>query len=96
MLSDTSKMVLVGLACTLGIFAGVKVSSSWDDNPLYTSPSSQATEQRLLLEEEASNQIVSGSAADVVSAETQSPKWQLVIEKVPIHHSGCSAADFNI
>ena len=81
MISDASKMAMVAVACVLGILVGFKVSSSMESNPANANLLSDATEQRLLLEEEASNQIASSSSANTgISA--QPPKWQLVIEKV--------------
>ena len=92
MISDASKLALVAVACVLGVLVGFQASSSIVTNPLSSGQTSEDAEQRLLLEEEASNQLVSGSAAgqSLVGEQTlsfligeQSPKWQLVIEKVP-------------
>lgn len=82
MISDASKMAMVAVACVLGILVGFKVSSSMESNPANADLLSDAAEQRLLLEEEASNQIASSSSADTGRISTQPPKWQLVIEKV--------------
>lgn len=88
MISDASKMAMVALACMLGILVGFKVSSSMKSNPANADLVSDAAEQRLLLEEEASNQIASSKSADTGPISAQPPKWQLVIEKV-VH---CSAS----
>lgn len=83
MISDASKMAMVTVACVLGILVGFKVSSSMESNPANAANLlSDAAEQRLLLEEEASNQIASSSSADTGPISAQPPKWQLVIEKV--------------
>lgn len=83
MISDASKLALVAVACVLGVLVGFQASSSIVTNPLSSEQTSEDAEQRLLLEEEASNQLVSGSAAGQGLVGEQSPKWQLVIEKVP-------------
>ncbi len=75
-------MAMVAVACVLGILVGFKVSSSMESNPANANLLSDATEQRLLLEEEASNQIASSSSANTGPISAQPPKWQLVIEKV--------------
>jgi len=82
MISDASKMAMVAVACVLGILVGFKVSSSMESNPANADLLSDAAEQRLLLEEEASSQIASSSSADSGPISAQPPKWQLVIEKV--------------
>ncbi len=82
MISDASKMAMVAVACVLGILVGFKVSSSMESNPANANLLSDATEQRLLLEEEAINQIASSSSANTGPISAQPPKWQLVIEKV--------------
>lgn len=82
MISDASKMAMVTVACVLGILVGFKVSSSMESNPANANLLSDAAEQRLLLQEEASNQIASSSSAVTGPISAQPPKWQLVIEKV--------------
>ncbi len=82
MISDASKVAMVAVACVLGILVGFKVSSSMESNPENADLLSDAAEQRLLLEEEASNQIASSSSVDMGPVSAQPPKWQLIIEKV--------------
>lgn len=86
MISDATKMALVGVACALGILVGFKASPYADSKPTPAQQSSQEIEQRLLMEEETSIQMDSDGAADVGVTGTQPPKWHLVIEKAaPIH-----------
>ncbi len=82
MISDASKMAMVAVACVLGILVGFKVSSSMESNPANADLLSDAAEQRLLLEEEASIQMASSSSVNTGTMSAQPPKWQLVIEKV--------------
>ena len=83
MISDASKLALVAVACVLGILVGFQASSSTVTNPLSSGQTSEDAEHRMLLEEEASNQLVSDSDAGHGLVGEQPPKWQLVIEKVP-------------
>ena len=82
MISDATKMALVGVACALGILVGFKASPYADSKLTPAQQSSQEIEQRLLMEEETSIQMDSDGAADVGVTGTQPPKWHLVIEKV--------------
>lgn len=83
MISDASKLALVGVAAVLGILAGFKVSNNMQST-LNSKPhiESVVTEQRLLREEEAANQLNSDSISGQLNVGPEPPKWQLVIEKV--------------
>lgn len=83
MISDASKLALVGVAATLGILVGFRVSDNIDS----TVNSKQHIdtifmEQRLLREEEKANQLNSESDTGTANVGPEPPKWQLVIEKV--------------
>ena len=91
MISDASKLALVGVAATLGILVGFRVSNNLEST-MNAKPHIDAiiTEQRLLQEEQAANQQNSNSDAAAVSVGPEPPKWQLVIEKVNMATS-CAA-----
>lgn len=83
MISDASKLALVGVAAVFGILVGFKVSNNMEST-LNSKPHIEAitTEQRLLREEEAANKLNSDSASGQINVETEPPKWQLAIAQV--------------
>lgn len=91
MISDASKLAFVGVAAVFGVLAGFKVSNDMEST-LNAKPHIQAilTEQRLLLEEQAANQLNSDSASGQTNPGPEPPKWQLAISQVglpfpPLH-----------
>ena len=103
MISDASKLALVGVAATLGILVGFRVSNNLEST-MNAKPHTEAimTEQRLLQEEQAANQLNSGSDTADVSVGPEPPKWQLVIENVicvpcavPFSHESSGVGQFN-
>ena len=83
MISDSSKLALVGVAATLGILVGFRVSNSMEktlNSKLHID--AILTEQRLLREEQKANQLNSESDTATANVGPEPPKWQLVIEKV--------------
>lgn len=96
MISDASKLALVGVAAVFGILAGFKVSNNMATT-LESKPHIEAikTEQRLLREEEAANKLNSDSASGQVNVGKEPPMWQLAISQVTLLSSllpGCLAA----
>lgn len=85
MISDGQKLALLAVASLLGVFVGFRVTNSINSEDAHLQ-ATRAVEQRLLLEEQASNQLVSDGATGVNLAGSPPPKWQLVVEKAaPIH-----------
>lgn len=91
MISDASKIAFVGVAALFGVLAGFKVSNNMEST-LNAKPHIEAilTEQRLLLEEQAANQLNSDSALGQTNAGPEPPMWQLAISQVglplpPLH-----------
>ena len=83
MISDGAKLALVGVAATLGILVGFRVSNNLESTKnINPHIEAIATEQRLLLEEEAADRINSANLAGDANSGPEPPKWQLVIEKV--------------
>ena len=82
MISDASKLALVGVAAVFGILAGFKVSNNMEST-LNSNLHIEAinTEQRLLREEEAANKLNSNSASSQVDVGMEPPKWQLTISQ---------------
>lgn len=85
MISDASKLAFVGVAAVFGVLAGFKVSNNMEST-LNAKPHIEAiaTEQRLLLEEQAANQLNSDSGSGQKNAESEPPKWQLAISQVSL------------
>ena len=81
MISDGQKLALLAVASLLGVFVGFRVTNSINSEDAHLQ-ATRAVEQRLLLEEQASNQLVSDGATGVNLAGSPPPKWQLVVEKV--------------
>ena len=77
MISDGQKLALLAVASLLGVFVGFRVTNSINSEDAHLQ-ATRAVEQRLLLEEQASNQMVSDGATGVNLAGSPPPKWQLV------------------
>ena len=97
MISDASKLSLVGVAAVFGILVGLKVSNNMEST-LNSKAHIEAikTEQRLLREEEAANKLNSDSASGQVHVGMEPPKWQLAISQVillfPLLHDRLAAS----
>ena len=91
MISDASKLGLVGVAAVLGILVGLRVSNNLETlKNMQPHIDAIATEQRLLQEEEAASQSKAGSGSDVADIGVEPPYWQRVIEKVVLRARHCT------